>query len=71
MTCPEDHVGCDPDVCFTAKLRYMRASGGLALGFTYGKGDFHGPTIKERGDRMISEAKANGLDPSPVGARWV
>jgi hypothetical protein len=43
----------------------------VSLGFTWGKADFHGPTLKERQEKQIAEAKEAGLDPSPVGARWV
>jgi hypothetical protein len=52
-------------VCFRCHVK------GVRLGFTHGKEDFHGPTIKERQDRQISEATANGLKPEPVGSRWV
>ena len=41
------------------------------LGFTYGKEDFHGPTIKERQEKAVSDARINGYNPEPVGTRWV
>ncbi len=43
----------------------------LSMHFTYGKSEFHGPTLKERQERQITEAKTAGLDPTPVGKRWV
>ena len=44
---------------------------GITFGFTYGKQDFHGTTIKERQDKQIADAKAGGLTPEPIGSRWV
>lgn len=52
-------------VCFGCHVKTIR------LGFTHGKDEFHGPTIKERADKAISDARINGYDPQPVGARWV
>jgi len=52
-------------VCFGCHVKTIR------LGFTHGKDDFHGPTIKERADKAISDARINGYDPQPVGTRWV
>jgi hypothetical protein len=52
-------------ICFACHIKTIR------LGFTHGKADFHGPTIKERQDKQISNARAAGLDPQPVGSRWV
>jgi hypothetical protein len=40
--------------------------GTVNLGFTYGKEDFHGPTIKERQDKQLADAKA-GINAEPVG----
>lgn len=52
-------------VCFKCHVKTIR------LGFTQGKDEFHGPTIKERADKAIADAKINGYNPEPVGARWV
>lgn len=52
-------------VCFGCHLKTIR------LGFTHGKEDFHGPTIKERQDAQVATAKAAGIDAQPVGNRWV
>lgn len=52
-------------VCFGCHLKTIR------LGFTHGKEDFHGPTIKERQDLQVSQAAAAGVEARPVGNRWV
>jgi hypothetical protein len=52
-------------VCFGCHVRTIR------LGFTYGKEDFHGPTIRERQEKTVADAKINGYNPEPVGTRWV
>lgn len=52
-------------VCFACHIKTVR------LGFTQGKEEFHGPTIRERQDQAIKEAKINGYNPEPVGTRWV
>lgn len=52
-------------VCFRCHLR------GIRLGFTYGKQDFHGPTIRERQREQEHVAAAAGIDAAPVGRRWV
>jgi len=52
-------------ICFKCHV------GSLRFGFTYGKENFHGPTIKERQDKQIADAKAGGLDPQPIGSRWI
>ncbi len=52
-------------VCFKCHV------GSIRLGFSHGKEDFHGPTIKERQDQQVAQAKAAGIDAQPVGNRWV
>ena len=52
-------------ICFGCHLK------GIRLGFSHGKEDFHGPTIKERQDKTVSDAKINGYNAEPVGQRWV
>jgi len=53
------------EVCFGCHIKSVR------LGFTQGRDEFHGPTIKERADQAIKDAKINGYNPEPVGTRWV
>lgn len=65
-----DHDSCDPDTCFTAKMRYWRNSGGANLQFTYGKSTFSGPTIRERQDKIVSDAAAAGNDVRLVNSRY-
>ena len=52
-------------VCFGCHVKTIR------LGFTYGRDDFHGPTIRERQEQTVRDAKINGYNPEPVGTRWV
>lgn len=52
-------------VCFGCHIKTIR------LGFTHGKEDFHGPTIKERQDQQVAQATAAGIEARPVGTRWV
>lgn len=52
-------------ICFGCHLRTIN------LGFTHGKEDFHGPTIKERQEAQVAQAKAAGINAEPVGSRWV
>jgi hypothetical protein len=52
-------------ICFGCHIK------GIRLGFKHGQEDFHGPTIKERQDKTIAEARANGLNPEPVGTKWI
>lgn len=52
-------------VCFGCHLKTVN------IGFTHGKDDFHGPTIKERQDHQVSQAEAAGIKAEPVGNRWV
>lgn len=47
-------------VCFSCHVRSIR------LGFRYGKDNFHGPTIRERQEKIISDAKINGSNPVPA-----
>lgn len=53
------------EVCFKCHVKTIR------LGFTYGKEDFHGPTIRERQAKTVADAKINGYNAEPVGSRWV
>ena len=47
-------------ICFKCHLRTVN------LGFTYGKDNFHGPTIKERQDKIISDARGAGINAVPA-----
>lgn len=51
-------------VCFGCHVKTVR------LGFTYGKEDFHGPTIRERQQKTVEDAKINGYNAEPV-TNWV
>lgn len=79
-----EHV-FDPDTHFCCKLRYWRtvravttatgSVGGVLQG-PEGRKAFHGDhrdggTIRERRDTMVAEARAKGVEPVPVGTRWV
>lgn len=65
-----DHCDLGPDNCFGCKMRYWKQRG-VPAKFTYGKKDFHGPTIRERRDLMVREAAEIGIKPEPAGVRWV
>jgi hypothetical protein len=52
-------------VCFRCHIR------GISIGFTYGKQDFHGPTINERRRQQEQQATDAGIKAEPVGNRWV
>lgn len=52
-------------VCFGCHVKTIR------IGFTQGREEFHGPTIRERQEKIVSDAKINGYNPEPVGTRWV
>jgi hypothetical protein len=42
----------------------------VGLQFSYGREDFHGPTIGERQELQLAEARSAGLDPVPVEKTW-
>jgi hypothetical protein len=46
-------------VCFACHVKTVD------LGFKYGKDNFHGPTIKERQNKILSDAKAAGINAVP------
>ena len=52
-------------ICFKCHV------GSLRFGFTYGKEDFHGPTIKERQAKQVADAAKGGIVAEPVGTRWI
>lgn len=52
-------------VCFACHLK------GIRLGFSHGKEDFHGPTIRERQRQQEAQAEAAGIKAEPVGNRWI
>lgn len=52
-------------ICFKCHI------GTVNLGFTYGKQDFHGPTIKERQNKQMADARSAGINAEPVGSRWI
>jgi hypothetical protein len=40
------------------------------LGFTYGKEDFHGPTVRERQRKQVEDAAIHGINAEPV-TNWM
>lgn len=48
---------------FKAKLR------SLSFGFAFGRDQFHGPTIRERQEHMITKSRENGHEITPIGHR--
>lgn len=67
MACANDHAACDPDVCFTAKLRYMRKHGGLQISYPYGQAQFHdAPSVQARERQALADARSAGLTPERV-----
>lgn len=65
-----DHATCDPDECFTAKMRYWRENGAPAVTFQGGRNFFNGTTIKTEQDRIVAQAKAKGNDVVPYHSIW-
>lgn len=57
--------------CFGCKLNHWRQNGAPGVVFAGGKDNFHNSTIRERVEKNLTEARAAGLDPQPVGTRWV
>lgn len=52
-------------ICFACHIKTV------SIGFTYGKSDFHGPTIAERQRKTVEDARVNGYNAEPMGSRWV
>lgn len=52
-------------ICFACHVKSIR------MGFTHGKEDFHGPTVRERQILQEKQAAAAGIKAEPVGQRWV
>jgi hypothetical protein len=50
-------------VCFKCHVKSIN------LGFTYGKENFHGDTIKQRQEKIVADAAAKGITAEPV-SRW-
>lgn len=48
-------------ICFKCHV------GSVNLGFTYGRDNFHGPTIAERQRDILANAERNGVVPEYVG----
>ena len=51
--------------CFKCHIRDIK------WGYTYGKEDFHGPTVVERQREQMRQAESAGIKAEPVGQRWV
>jgi cytochrome c5 len=56
----EDSLPRRGSICFRCHLRTIN------IGFTYGKENFHGPTIKERQNKIVSDAAAKGITAVPA-----
>jgi cytochrome c5 len=52
------------EICFACHVRTVN------IGFTYGKEDFHGPTIRERQQETVKQAQINGYNAEPV-TNWM
>jgi hypothetical protein len=52
-------------ICFKCHL------GMVNIGFTYGKENFHGDTIREKQKQIVSDAASKGIVAEPIGNRWV
>jgi hypothetical protein len=52
------------EICFGCHVKTIN------LGFTYGKDNFHGPTIRERQRQTVEDAKKNGYTAEPV-TNWM
>lgn len=48
------------NICFKCHIQTVN------IGFRYGKENFHGPTIKERQNKIVSDAKAAGVSAVPA-----
>lgn len=72
-TWPDGPEACaaDPKGCFPCKLEHWRTNGGLSVHYPYGRDQFHGQTIRERQEKQIADARSAGIEPEPVGTRWV
>jgi hypothetical protein len=64
------HDDCDPDSCFTAKLRYWRANGTPAVRYVGGQKRFHETTIPAEQRKIVAEAKRKGNEAVPQ-TNWV
>lgn len=57
------HLARHPELvrgCYACKVSTV------GLQFTYGKEAFHGPTVGERADKQVADARGAGLDPVPA-----
>jgi hypothetical protein len=61
----EDTLPRRGEICFACHLKSIR------IGFTHGKENFSGPTIRELQNKTISDAAAAGRTIEPAGSRWV
>ena len=48
------------NICFRCHIQTVN------IGFRYGKENFHGPTIKERQNKIVADAKAAGVNAVPA-----
>lgn len=56
----EDSLPRRGSICFRCHVRTIN------LGFTHGKENFHGPTIREKQNKIVSDAAAKGITAVPA-----
>lgn len=61
----DDELPRRGSICFKCHIK------GIKWGYTYGKEDFHGPTVVERQREQVRQAEAAGIKAELVGTRWV
>lgn len=74
MACSRpDCIYPEPGRCSDERPSFLCRVRSVNLGFTYGKAEFHGDTVKQRIERQEADIKAAGLEGrvEPVGSRWV
>ena len=67
-SCSKDFEADEPlrrgAICFACHIKTVR------LGFTHGKEDFHGPTVRQRQDKQMADARSAGINAEPVAPLW-
>lgn len=66
-TAPKEWHFCEE--CGSGPLK--RVYDTAKLQFSYGRDQFHGPTLKERQEKQLAECARDGVKAEPVGTRWV
>lgn len=60
-------------LCKKCDTEFARKVQSIGIRYTYGREQFHGPTIKEQNDKQWAEWRKQGIADhiAPVGPRWV